>query len=134
MAGLMRRAGLQELLPQGRRWRRKASGTRPGGVHNHLGQDFQATAPHTKWITDITYLRTAEHWLYRCIVLDVYSRIIVGWSMSLRQECQLMVQAVLTAVWQRPDRTQVILHSDRGCSLPPMNTNHSWRRTTSPPT
>lgn len=116
VARLMRQAGLQGV-PQRRGWRRKTSGTRPGGVHNHLKRDFQAPAPNTKWVTDITYVRTAEHWLYLCIVLDLYSGMIVGWSMSSRQDRQLVVQAVLMAVWQRPDRTRVILHSDRGCQF-----------------
>lgn len=62
-------------------------------------------------------MRTAEHGLYLCIVLDLYSGIVVGWSMSPRQDCQLVVQAVLMAVWQRPGRTPVILHSDRGCQF-----------------
>jgi putative transposase len=57
------------------------------------------------------------HWLSRCIVLDLYSGRVVGWSMSPRQDRQLVVQAVLMAVWQRPERTPVILHSDRGCQL-----------------
>jgi putative transposase len=82
-----------------------------------LERDFTAIAPHTKWVTDITYVRTAEHWLYLCIVLDLYSGLVVGWSMSARQDCQLVVQAVLMAIWQRPTRTPVILHSDRGCQF-----------------
>lgn len=116
VARLMRGAGLQGV-PQRRRWRRKASGAPPAGTQNHLERDFTATAPNTKWVTDITYIRTAEHWLYLCIVLDLYSGLVVGWSMSPRQDCQLVVQAVLMAVWQRSDRTRVILHSDRGCQF-----------------
>jgi len=116
VARLMRRAGLQGV-PQRRRWRRKTSGAPPAGTQNHLGRDFTATAPNTKWVTDITYIRTAEHWLYLCIVLDLYSGLVVGWSMSPRQDRQLVVQAVLMAVWQRPARTPVILHSDRGCQF-----------------
>ncbi|MBK8276307.1 MAG: IS3 family transposase [Nitrospira sp.] len=54
VAHLMRPAGLQGV-PQRRCWRRKASGTRPGGVHNHLDREFQPTAPNTKWATDLTY-------------------------------------------------------------------------------
>jgi putative transposase len=64
-----------------------------------------------------SYIRTAEHWLYLCVVLDLYSGLVVGWSMSARQDRQLVVQAVLMAVWQRPARTPVILHSDRGCQF-----------------
>ncbi len=113
---LMRRAGLQGV-PQRRRWRRKPSGLPPAGTQNHVERDFTATAPNTKWVPDITYIRTAEHWLYLCIVLDLYSGLVVGWSMSPRQDRQLVVQAVLMAVWPRPGRTPVILHSDRGCQL-----------------
>jgi transposase InsO family protein len=83
VARLMRRAGLHGV-PQRRQWRKKPSGVRPHGTRNHLERDFTAIAPHTKWVTDITYIRTVEHWLYRCIVLDLYSGLVVGWSMSPR--------------------------------------------------
>jgi putative transposase len=68
-------------------------------------------------VTDITYVRTAEHWLYLCVVLDLYSGLVVGWSMSPYQDRQLVVHAVLMALWQRPTRIPVILHSDRGCQF-----------------
>ena len=116
VARLMRQAELQGV-PQRRRWRKKPSGARPSGTRNHLERDFRAVAPNTKWVTDITYIRTAEHWLYLCVVLDLYSGLIVGWSMSPRQDRQLVVQAVLMALWQRPARSPVILHSDRGCQF-----------------
>src|SRR3989454_512439 len=112
----MRRTGLQGV-PQRRRWRKKPAGVRPAGTQNHLNRDFSATAPNTKWVTDITYIRTAEHWLYLCVVLDLYSGLVVGWSMSPQQDRQLVVHAVLMALWQRPARTPVILHSDRGCQF-----------------
>ena len=60
VARLMRRAGLQGL-PQRRSWRKKPSGIRPNGTQNHLDRNFRAAAPNTKWVTDITYIRTAEH-------------------------------------------------------------------------
>ena len=101
VARLMRRAGLQGV-PQRRRWQKKPAGVRPAGTRNHLERDFTAPAPNTKWVTDITYVRTAEHWLYLCVVLDLYSGLVVGWSMSPRQNRQLVVQAVLMALWQRP--------------------------------
>lgn len=116
VARLMRCAELQGV-PQRRQWRKKASGERPGDTHNHLQRDFSAEQPNTKWVTDITYIRTAEHWLYLCVVLDLYSGIVVGWSMSPRQERHLVLQAVLMALWQRPQRSPVILHSDRGCQF-----------------
>lgn len=116
VARLMRRAGLYGV-PQRRRWRKKPSGVRPHGTRNHLERDFTATAPNTKWVTDITDIRTAEHWLYLCVVLDLYSGLVVGWSMSAQQDRHLVVQAVLMALWQRPAHTPVILHSDRGCQF-----------------
>ena len=103
VARLMRHDGLQGV-PQRRLWRKKSTGTRPSGTRNHLERDFRAAAPNTKWVTDITYIRTAEHWLYLCVVLDLYSGLVVGWSMSSRQDRQLVVQAVLMALWQRPTR------------------------------
>jgi putative transposase len=60
VARLMRLAGLQGA-PQRRRWRRKASGVPPARTQSHLERDFTATAPNTKWVTDITHIRTAEH-------------------------------------------------------------------------
>ncbi len=112
----VRRAGLQGV-PQRRQWRKKPSRGRSDGTRNHLNRDFRAAAPNTKWVTDITDIRTAEHWLYLCIVLDLYSGLVVGWSMSPHQDRQLVVQAVLMALWQRPAQTPVILHSDRGCQF-----------------
>lgn len=113
VARIMREAGLQGI-PQRRKWRKKGSGTRPSGIRNHLDRQFIADQPNSKWVTDITYIRTAEHWLYLCVVIDLHSKLVVGWSMSPRQDRQLVVQAVLMALWQRQDRTPVILHSDRG--------------------
>jgi putative transposase len=116
VARLMRLHGIRGI-PQRHRWHRKISGHRPDDVRNHLARDFRAHEPNTKWVTDITYIRTAESWLYLCVVVDLYSGIVVGWSMSPRQERQLVIQAVLMALWQRADRSPVILHSDRGCQF-----------------
>ena len=69
-------------------------------------------------MTDITYIRIAGGlWLYLCVVVDLYSGIVVGWSMSRCQNRQLVLQAVLMALWQRESRKPVILHSDRGCQF-----------------
>jgi putative transposase len=116
VARLMRDSGLRGI-PQRRRWRKKPTGVRPDHVQNHLARDFTADHPNTKWVTDITYIRTAEGWLYLCVVVDLYSGRVVGWSMSARQDRQLVLQAVLMALWQRPNRSPVVLHSDRGCQF-----------------
>ncbi len=116
VARLMRVSGIQGI-PIKRRHRSKASGTRPGDVRNHLQRDFSATEPNTKWVTDITYIRVADSWLYLCVVVDLHSGIVVGWSMSRCQDRHLVLQAVLMALWQREDCGPVILHSDRGCQF-----------------
>jgi putative transposase len=104
-------------IPQKRRWSKKASQAGPSYVQNHLERDFGASLPNTKWATDITYVRTAEDWLYLCVVIDLYSRLVVGWSMSAVQDRQLVLQAVLIVLWRRGDRSPLALHSDRGCQF-----------------
>ena len=116
VARLMRDHGL-EGIPKRRRWRMRRSGQRPSAIRNHLDRDFSASSPNTKWVTDITYIRTGENWLYLCVVVDLYSGIVVGWSMSPRQKRHLVLQAVLMALWQREESTPVVLHSDRGCQF-----------------
>ena len=116
VARLMRAEALRGI-PQKRRWANKMPTTRPADVANHLDRDFNASGPNEKWVTDITYIRTAEHWLYLCVVIDRYSSLVVGWSMRRRQDRELVLQAVLMALWQRLDRSPVILHSDRGCQF-----------------
>jgi putative transposase len=113
VARLMAADGLAGV-PQRRRWRYKPCATRPAGVRNHLARDFAASAPNTKWVTDITYIRTGEGWLYLCAVIDLHSGKVVGWSMSPVQDRHLVMKAVMMAGWQRADRSSVILHSDRG--------------------
>lgn len=116
VARLMRINNLQGI-PQRKRWRKKVSEPRPSGIQNRLARDFSAHEPNTKWVTDITYIDTAEGWLYLSAVKDLHSSMIVGWSMSHRQTRELVIQAVLMALWQRHDRSPVILHSDRGCQF-----------------
>ena len=116
VARLMHQQGLHGI-PQRKRWRKKVCGQRPENVRNHLQRDFTASEPNTRWVTDITYVRTQESWLYLCVVVDLYSGIVVGWSMSHCQDRQLVLQAVLMALWQREAKTTVILHSDRGCQF-----------------
>ncbi len=113
VARLMRVDGLQGI-PHRRRWKKKVSGPRPVGIENHLARDFVSRQPNTKWVTDITYIRTGEGWLYLCVVVDLFSKLVVGWSMGPRQDRSMVLQAVLMALWQREETTAVILHSDRG--------------------
>jgi len=83
---------------------------------NLLDQVFNAEAPNQKWVTDITYLATNRGWVYLACVLDLFSRKIVGWSISDSLETPLVSKALLNAIEsRRPDTTQLLHHSDRGC-------------------
>ena len=114
VARLMANAGLQgRPRPKKRGAPRTASGL-PEGVRNLLERDFTALEPETKWVTDITEIPTLEGKLYLCIVLDLYSKLVMGWSMHHRQDRHMVVRAVQMAVWQREGDSEVILHSDRG--------------------
>ena len=79
-----------------------------------LKQDFVATAPKQKWTSDSTYVRTDEGWLYLAVVMDLYSRAIVGWSMSRRMTQQLVCDALSMALFRRGFPKGTVLHSDRG--------------------
>ena len=81
---------------------------------NLLEQDFTADAPNKKWVSDFTYLETREGWLYLAGVLDVYSRRIVGWSMSEQHDASLVKTALQMALLQRKPGAGLIHHSDRG--------------------
>ena len=81
---------------------------------NILQQNFEAEQPNQKWVSDITYVWTDEGWLYLAVVLDLYSRLVVGWSMSERMTATLVCDALKMALWRRKFPTEVIAHSDRG--------------------
>lgn len=81
---------------------------------NLLEQDFSADAPNRKWVSDITYVATDEGWLYLAVVLDLYSRLVVGRAMSERMTAQLVCDALQMALWRRKKPSGVIVHSDRG--------------------
>ena len=81
---------------------------------NHLNRDFHATRPNEKWLADITYIPTAEGWLYLAGVLDLFSRKIVGWSFSASLESNLVEEAFHMAVYSRPTLSGLLHHSDRG--------------------
>jgi putative transposase len=81
---------------------------------NLLERNFTADEPNRVYVGDITYIWTREGWLYLAIVLDLYSRRIVGWSMSNRMKTSLVVDALKMAIWRRKPGEGAIFHSDRG--------------------
>jgi putative transposase len=114
---LMRETGLRGLLrDKSPRTTRPAAETgRPGDL---VERDFTATRPNELWVADITYVRTAAGWVYAAFVLDVFSRLIVGWQVATSLYTDLALDALQMAIWRRQnagaDLTGLVHHSDRG--------------------
>ena len=83
-------------------------------VDNTRDRQFDVNAPDTAWVTDITYIKTNKGFVYLAVVIDLYSRRVVGWSVQSRQTTDLVLQALLMAVWRRKPKNKVLIHSDRG--------------------
>lgn len=84
-------------------------------VPNRLAQDFQAAAPNQKWASDFTYIQTGEGWLYLAVVLDLFSRRIVGWAMRETMDSELVEAALRMALEERQPPPGLLHHSDQGC-------------------
>ncbi|MHA7680566.1 IS3 family transposase [Cupriavidus sp. PET2-C1] len=110
---LMRKAGLRPV------WQRKFVATtnsrhdRPVAP-NVLNRQFRPAQPNQAWVSDMTYIRTVEGWLYLAVVLDLYSRKVVGWAMAPTMPASLIVNALQMAIQQRNPAPGLIVHSDRG--------------------
>lgn len=115
VARLMREAGLR--VRSRKRWRLVSSTRHALPVApNHLDRQFASDRAnrHWVWVSGMTYVRTAEGWLYLAVVLDLYSRAVVGWAMYHRMQQALVHAALEMAVARRQPQAEVLLHSDRG--------------------
>lgn len=81
---------------------------------NRLQREFTVAHPDRAWVTDITYIRTWQGWLYLAVVVDLYSRKVVGWSMKPTLARELVVDALMMAVWRRKPTHRIVIHSDQG--------------------
>lgn len=113
VARLTRMAGIKAQIGYKRR-SGKYGGKPSIVVDNTLDRQFDVTAPDKAWVTDITYIKTTEGFAYLAVVIDLYSRRVVGWSMQSRQTTDLVLQALLMAVWRRKPAGKVLIHSDQG--------------------
>ena len=106
------------------------SGQRPehGIAANILDRQFEAAEPNQRWVADFVYVCTAEGWLYVAVVLDLYSRRAVGWSMSSSMTAKLVIDALMMALWRRGKPTSLMHHSDQGSqggfNRPSQHLNH----------
>jgi len=114
VARLMRELGLQGVCPRKFRVTTNSDHEHPV-ADNVLNRDFVATRPNEKWATDITYVWTGEGWLYLAVVMDLYSRRIVGWSTADHLKTELCLDALQAALEYRAGIENLVHHSDRGC-------------------
>ncbi len=90
---------------------------------NTLNRGFTVEKPDQVWVSDFTYIRTYEGWLYVTVVIDLFSRKVIGWSMKCSPKSDLVVDALLMAVWGRRPRKKVLIHSDQGVQY----TSGDWK-------
>ena len=112
VARLMRASGL--VARRRRQFRVPKPSTALARVGNVLDRQFAAPAPNRRWVTDITYLTTTQGWLYLAVVLDLFSRRVVGWATSDRLGDGLALEALLTSLARRRPAAGLMHHSDRG--------------------
>ncbi len=111
---LMNEAGIEGVTPK--RWRTTTDSSHTYAVSpNRLERDFSAEAPDRVWVSDITYIRTWEGWLYLAVILDLYSRRVVGWAAADHLRTELVIEAFEKAVRRRQPEPGLVFHMDRGC-------------------
>jgi putative transposase len=81
---------------------------------NHLGRQFTVNQPNQTYVGDVTYIHTQEGWLYLAVVIDLFSRQVVGWSMAEHMRAKLVNDALMMAIWQRKPDKGLLWHTDRG--------------------
>lgn len=118
---LMKHAGIKAQV--GYRSPRACKGEASIVTPNRLQRQFNPDSPDERWVTDITYIRTHEGWLYLAVVVDLFSRKVIGWSMQPRMTKEIVLNALLMAVWRRNPQKQVLVHSDQGSQY----TSHEWQ-------
>ena len=124
MARLMRQAALQGVSRR-RSQRTTRRGRNPQVVPDLVNRDFTADAPDKLWVADITYISTWSGFLYLAIVLDTFSRRVVGWSMATHLRTELVLEALNMAIWQRNPQS-VIHHSDQGTQPEFKGSSQQW--------
>ena len=112
VAKIMRQNSLRAQIGYKRRYIKGSKLSRI--ADNILERDFAPNRPNTAWVSDITYVRTYEGFLYLATVIDLFSRKVVGWSMDKNMDKHLVIGALLMAVYQRRPTGPVLVHSDQG--------------------
>jgi putative transposase len=113
VARLMRQHGLRARRKRSYKRTTESNHTLPVAA-NILDQDFSTTAPNQKWCGDISYVATAEGWLYLAVIIDLYARVVVGWAMGPSLNRTLVLGALQIAIQRRRPAAGLLHHSDRG--------------------
>ena len=113
MAELLKERGLRARNGKGFRYR-PLTESRTNVSENLLNRQFEAAEPNQKWVSDITYIKVNHQWLYLAVVLDLFSRKVVGWSLANHMRERLILDAFTHAVSQRNLKEDALIHSDRG--------------------
>jgi len=112
VALLMQRAG---IVPKTvRKFRVTTDSRKTVPAPNRLAQQFTVAQPNERWVSDITFVPTREGWLYLAVIIDLYSRAVIGWAMQARMRTELVTDALRMALMRRKVRSPLLLHSDQG--------------------
>jgi putative transposase len=112
VALLMQRAG---IVPKTvRKFRVTTNARKTTAAPNHLQRHFTSPRPNERWVSDITLIRSREGWVYLAVILDLYSRAVIGWSMQPRMSATLVTDALKMALMRRKVQSPLLLHSDQG--------------------
>jgi len=116
VAATMQELGLRSRIAQAFKPTTTQADPSKQPAENKLDRDFTADAPNRKWVSDITYLPTAAGWVYLAVVIDLFSRKVIGWSITASLATELVSEALRRAIEsRRPDGKRLLHHSDRGC-------------------
>lgn len=117
MHRLMQRAQIRSLRGY-KRYPGFRSGKPANVTPNTLNREFEVVAPNKVWVTDFKYIRTHEGWPHLTVVINLFSRQVIGWSMKNNPRADLVIDALMMALWRRKPKDKVLIHSDQAYNTP----------------
>ncbi len=115
VARIMQKHNIKAVMSTTHKRSHEAKNT-SGFTNNILERNFKADKPNQKWVSDTTFIGTKEGWLYLAVIMDLYSRKVIGWSMSQRNNTQFVSKALKMAIKNKSNDDKVLLHSDQGAT------------------
>jgi transposase InsO family protein len=115
VARIMKQHNIKAVMSTTHKRSHEATNT-TGFANNKLNRNFRAQRPNQKWVSDTTFVATKQGWLYLAVIMDLYSRKIIGWSMSKRNNTEFVTEALKMAIKSKSIDEKVLLHSDQGAT------------------